>query len=242
MSPMLPRVLRPHRLLRLRRNLPSSRPPPLQDQLSDSEINCLLRGAFRLNQAPDDDPTFGYVSAGRLKQLLLPIPDPCVESPEATLSEDSLRIILAASDRFVPTTVTGRLTGLIDRDAVALEVARSALGTSTGWSSNCLPATVRSSLYSEPTGSRGWWMPSPHTRLRATGARTLNLQIIHRGHIGSGCAVQLARPLLLPRPEGNDLETLRTAVELSRTDEYGRPPRDALCKNVANHSDENDDG
>ena len=50
-----------------------------------------------------------------------------IDAPGRTLSEQDLRTILEAPHRFVPTSTDGHLTDLIDRDAVALTVARTAL-------------------------------------------------------------------------------------------------------------------
>jgi hypothetical protein len=50
-----------------------------------------------------------------------------IEGLGGTLSEPDLRTTLEAPYRFVPTTMEGRLTGLIDREAAALAVARAAL-------------------------------------------------------------------------------------------------------------------
>jgi hypothetical protein len=75
----------------------------------------------------DDDPVSGFVSAERLNELVVSPPGPVVESPGETLGGEPLRTVLTAADRYVPTTTAGRLSGLIDRDAVALEVAQAAL-------------------------------------------------------------------------------------------------------------------
>jgi hypothetical protein len=71
-----------------------------------------------------DDLVFGFVSADRLNELVVSPVGPVVESAGDTLSGEPLRAVLTAADRYVPTTTGGRLSGLIDRDAVALAVAR----------------------------------------------------------------------------------------------------------------------
>ena len=50
-----------------------------------------------------------------------------VERPGETLDEPTLRTVIEARHRYVPTTTEGRVTGFLDREAVALAVARSAL-------------------------------------------------------------------------------------------------------------------
>jgi len=91
-----------------------------------------LQNSLGMNSGTPNDPVFGYLSSDRVNELVVSPTAPLIESPGNTMSEDSLRTVLAASDRFVPTTANGRLTGLIDRDAVALAVARAAVSrTST---------------------------------------------------------------------------------------------------------------
>jgi hypothetical protein len=94
-------------------------------QLADAFI------AFQTNLSAQtsniNDPALSYVSAERLNELLVSPPGPVLESPGETLSGEPLRTVLTADVRYVPTTIGGRLGGLIDRDAVALVVARSAL-------------------------------------------------------------------------------------------------------------------
>jgi hypothetical protein len=75
----------------------------------------------------DDDPINGYVTIMRMTQLPGLLSGAAVEAPSPTLSEQDLRTVLEAPHRFVPTTAGGRLADLIDRDAVALTVARTAL-------------------------------------------------------------------------------------------------------------------
>jgi hypothetical protein len=75
----------------------------------------------------DDDPIQGYVTTMRLSQLPGLLSGAAVEAPGGTLNEQDLRTVLEAPHRFVPTTTGGRLADLIDRDAVALTVARTVL-------------------------------------------------------------------------------------------------------------------
>jgi hypothetical protein len=86
-----------------------------------------FRGKLPPNSGTDNDPVFGFVSAERLSELVVSPAGPVVESAGDALSGESLRTVLTAADRYIPTTTGGRLSGLIDRDAVALAVARTAL-------------------------------------------------------------------------------------------------------------------
>jgi hypothetical protein len=54
---------------------------------------------------------------------------PAIEAVDGTLSTEHVRTVIGSRDRFVPTTVNGRLSGLIDREAVALAVARAAVAS-----------------------------------------------------------------------------------------------------------------
>lgn len=107
---------------------------PASRDLTDAAVAQELGNAFLAfqnslpgNAADVGDPLVGYLGADRLNDLLLSPPGPVIESPGATLGEDALRAVLSAPERFVPTTTNGRLSGLIDRDSVALTVARAAV-------------------------------------------------------------------------------------------------------------------
>jgi len=86
-----------------------------------------FKGNLPPNSGTDNDPVFGFVSAECLNELVISPAGPVVESAGDALSGEPLRTVLTAADRYVPTTTAGRLSGLIDRDAVALAVARAAL-------------------------------------------------------------------------------------------------------------------
>jgi hypothetical protein len=73
------------------------------------------------------DEVFGYVTSRRLAEVAGPLSDAAVEGLSTSLSEEQLRTAVQSLHRFVPVTTAGRVTGIIDRDAVALAVARSAL-------------------------------------------------------------------------------------------------------------------
>jgi hypothetical protein len=99
--------------------------PVIAQELGNAFMN--FQNSLGMNSGATNDPLFGYVNADRINELVVSPADPLIESPGSTLSEEVLRTTLVAVDRFVPTTANGRLTGLIDRDAVALVVARSAV-------------------------------------------------------------------------------------------------------------------
>ncbi len=75
----------------------------------------------------DDDPILGFVTSRRTAQLPGILSGAAIEAPGRTLSEQDLSTVLEAPHRFVPTTTGGRLADLVDRDAVALTVARNVL-------------------------------------------------------------------------------------------------------------------
>jgi hypothetical protein len=99
--------------------------PIIAQELGLAFLN--LQNSLGMNSGATNYPLFGFVDADRINELVISPTTPLIESPGNTLSEEVLRTMLAASERFVPTTMTGRLTGLIDRDAVALVVARAAI-------------------------------------------------------------------------------------------------------------------
>jgi len=76
----------------------------------------------------DDDLAHGYITSERLRtimgRLLSRI---AVEEVSETLDEEDVRAILGSPNRFVPTTVGKLVDGFIDREAVALSVARAAV-------------------------------------------------------------------------------------------------------------------
>jgi len=106
---------------------------PQRGDLTSQNTAQELANAFslfkgNLSQNPGtDDHVFGFVSAERLNELVVSPAGPVVESAGDALSGEPLRMVLTAADRYLPTTTAGRLSGLIDRDVVALAVARAAL-------------------------------------------------------------------------------------------------------------------
>jgi hypothetical protein len=99
-------------------------------QFADAFQSFLV--ALGADSGSDDDLIRGYVTASRIVQLAGGLlSGAAIEAPGQTLSEQELGAVLQAPHRFVPTTTGGRLADLIDRDAVALTVARTVL-TRTG--------------------------------------------------------------------------------------------------------------
>ena len=76
----------------------------------------------------DDDPVRGSVTSGRTQTILGGLlSNVVVEVVAGTLDNKDVRAVIDSPHRFVPATVGGRLSGLVDREAVSLLVARAAL-------------------------------------------------------------------------------------------------------------------
>ena len=89
-----------------------------------------LRVALPPSTGADDDPVHGFVASERIRSLLRgPLNTAVIEAVGETLSAEDVRTVLGSPHRFVPTTMDARLSGLIDREAVALAVARAAVAT-----------------------------------------------------------------------------------------------------------------
>lgn len=87
-----------------------------------------LRRALAQPSGADEDPVHGWVTSERIRTILADLlSTTMVEGVTTTLSDQDMRTILGSPYRFVPATAAGRVTGLIDREAVALAVARAAL-------------------------------------------------------------------------------------------------------------------
>jgi hypothetical protein len=79
----------------------------------------------------DDDPALGWVTSERIRTILAGfLSTAAVEAAARTLSTDEVRAVVDSPHRFVPATTGDRLSGLVDREAVALAVARAALAES----------------------------------------------------------------------------------------------------------------
>jgi hypothetical protein len=89
-----------------------------------------LLNALPAPVASDADPARGHVTTKRVFDILARyLSTAAVEAVSDTLREDDLRTMLSSPHRFVPSTLNGRVIDLIDREAVALAVARAALAT-----------------------------------------------------------------------------------------------------------------
>jgi hypothetical protein len=87
-----------------------------------------LLGTLPQPSGADDDPVHGWVTSERIQTILAGlISTAAIEEVPGTLRDEDVRTILGSPYRFVPATTGGRVTGLIDREAVALVVARAAL-------------------------------------------------------------------------------------------------------------------
>jgi hypothetical protein len=77
---------------------------------------------------PDNDPALGWVTSERIRTILAGfLSTAAVEAAARTLSNEEVRAVVDSPHRFVPATTGDRLSGLVDREAVALAVARAAL-------------------------------------------------------------------------------------------------------------------
>lgn len=87
-----------------------------------------LSQALPQSSGADDDPVHGYVSPDRVRTILgAMMSSVALEVVSVTLRDDDVRAILGSPHRFVPATAGGLVTGLIDRETVALSVARAAI-------------------------------------------------------------------------------------------------------------------
>jgi hypothetical protein len=74
----------------------------------------------------DDDPVHGYVTSAWVRRLAPgAIGTVAIDATTPTLDPEDVATVLDSSYRYVPATTAGLLAGLVDRDAVALEVARA---------------------------------------------------------------------------------------------------------------------
>jgi hypothetical protein len=113
--------------------LPSRDVPTLADagpaQLVGNDFQTFL-GALGANSGLEYDPVFGFVTNVRLATVAGPLSGAAVEGLTASLTSDQLRAVVQSRYQYVPVTTGQRVTGILDRDAVALAAARSALATS----------------------------------------------------------------------------------------------------------------
>lgn len=86
-----------------------------------------FRAALPEWSGAEDDPAQGYVTSDKVRAILgTKLSTVAIEVVSERLKEDDVDAILGSPHRFVPATAGGRVTELIDREAVALSVARSA--------------------------------------------------------------------------------------------------------------------
>lgn len=111
-----------------RRDVPTLADPSLAQAVgSDFPVLLSLLGP---NSGREDDPVFGYADTVRVQQVAGPVSGAAVEGLGTTLTEEQLRAVVQSPVPFVPVTTGGRVTGVMDRDAVALAAARTAVATS----------------------------------------------------------------------------------------------------------------
>jgi hypothetical protein len=111
-----------------RRDVPTLADPNLAQPVGADFLSLLT--FLGPNSGRDDDPVFGHVSSLRLAQVAGPVSDVAVEGLGTTLTEEHLRTVVQSPVPFVPVTTGGRVTGVVDRDAVALAAARAAVAAS----------------------------------------------------------------------------------------------------------------
>jgi hypothetical protein len=88
----------------------------------------LLNALLQPSALADDDPVRGYVTTERMRTIPAgTLGSVAVEAVSETLTDENVRAILRSPHRFVPATAASRVIDLIDREAVALSVARAAL-------------------------------------------------------------------------------------------------------------------
>jgi hypothetical protein len=100
---------------------------PQRAQELGNEFLAFL-GALAQDSGAEDDPVHGWVTSERIRTILAGLlSTAAIEVVPGTLRDEDVRTILGSPYRFVPATTGGRVTGLIDRQAVALVAARAAV-------------------------------------------------------------------------------------------------------------------
>jgi hypothetical protein len=88
-----------------------------------------LRQSLASPGAPED-PAVGWVTTQRVREIVGSVLGmTTIEARGGTLDEADVRATIESPYRYVPATTEGRLSGLVDREAVALTVARAAVAT-----------------------------------------------------------------------------------------------------------------
>ena len=106
--------------------------PDLHDMNQAQQLGAsfsVLEQALGPSPSRDDDPALGYVTSERIRRdivgrLLSPT---SVEVVAGVLPDEDVRAIIEFPYRYVPATTSSFLSGLVDRDIVALAVARAAV-------------------------------------------------------------------------------------------------------------------
>jgi hypothetical protein len=101
---------------------------PAEAQEVGNQFMALLNALPTSPGGADDDPLRGWVTSERLRAIMARLlSTAAVDAVSNTLSEEDVRTIVGSRHRFLPATVDGYVTGLVDREAVALSVARATL-------------------------------------------------------------------------------------------------------------------
>ena len=80
--------------------------------------------------AAADFLSVGWVTTQRVREIVGSVlGTTAIEARGGTLGEADVRAAIGSPYRYVPATTEGRLSGLVDREAVALTVARAAVAT-----------------------------------------------------------------------------------------------------------------
>lgn len=103
---------------------------PAQANMAAQAFSTLSNGLTPFLNAASDLLN-GFVTSEKLYAVMgAVLSSVSVEAVPEMLTEMSIRTILGAPHRFVPTTVATRITGYVDRDVVALAVARKLMASS----------------------------------------------------------------------------------------------------------------
>jgi hypothetical protein len=100
---------------------------PVQAQDAGNRFMALL-SALPSSPAGVEDPLRGWVTPNRLRTIVGGLlATATINAVSNTMSEEDVRTVVQSRLRFLPATVDGYITGLIDGHAVALQVARAAV-------------------------------------------------------------------------------------------------------------------
>jgi hypothetical protein len=101
----------------------------LSDKQNAPEVQK-LGSAFHTFAASLPPAAPGWVTSEQIRTSFLGVVNPtAIAADRPTLSEEDVRAAVQFPFRYVPATARGRLAALIDRDAVALDVARAAVSS-----------------------------------------------------------------------------------------------------------------